>query len=46
MAMIPTKRNRKIQIPTDTAFHALRNIAERCFNKQKMPDALPHNTTK
>jgi len=33
--MIPTKGNRKIKIPVDTAIYALRNIVERCFNKLK-----------
>jgi len=35
MAMIPTKRNRKIQIPVDPAIYALRNMVERAFNKLK-----------
>ena len=34
-AMIPTKRNRKIQLPVDPAIYALRNMVERCFNKLK-----------
>ena len=34
-AMIPTKRNRLIQLPVDAAIYALRNIVERCFNKLK-----------
>ena len=34
-AMIPTKRNRRIQLPVDGAIYALRNIIERCFNKLK-----------
>jgi transposase len=34
-AMIPTKRNRLVQIPVDDAIYALRNIIERCFNKLK-----------
>ena len=34
-AMIPTRRNRKKQIPVDPAIYALRNIIERCFNKLK-----------
>ena len=34
-AMIPTKRNRLLQIPVDPAIYALRNIIERCFNKLK-----------
>ena len=34
-AMIPTKRNRKIQLPVDSAIYALRNMVERCFNKLK-----------
>jgi transposase len=35
VAMIPTKRNRLIQLPVDTAIYALRNMVERCFNKLK-----------
>ena len=35
MAMIPTKRNRLIQLPVDAAIYALRNMVERCFNKLK-----------
>lgn len=34
-AMIPTKRNRRIQVPVDAAIYALRNMVERCFNKLK-----------
>jgi transposase len=34
-AMIPTKRNRLIQMPVDTAIYALRNLIERCFNRLK-----------
>ncbi len=34
-AKIPTKRNRKIQLPVDPAIYALRNMVERCFNKLK-----------
>jgi transposase len=34
-AMIPTKRNRLIQLPVDAAIYALRNRVERCFNKLK-----------
>ena len=34
-AMIPTKKNRLVQIPVDDAIYALRNIIERCFNKLK-----------
>jgi len=34
-AMIPTKRNRLIQLPVDPAIYALRNMVERCFNKLK-----------
>ena len=30
-AMIPTKRNRLIQLPVDAAIHALRNMVERCL---------------
>jgi len=35
LAMIPTKRNRLIQLPVDAAIYALRNMVERCFNKLK-----------
>ena len=34
-AMIPTKRNRLVQLPVDAAIYALRNMVERCFNKLK-----------
>lgn len=34
-AMIPTKRNRLIQLPVDAAIYALRNMVEHCFNKLK-----------
>ena len=34
-AMIPTKRNRLIQLPVDADIYALRNMVERCFNKLK-----------
>ena len=30
-AIIPTKRNRLIQVPVDAAIYALRNMVERCF---------------
>ena len=35
IAMIPTKRNRLIQLPVDPDIYALRNMVERCFNKLK-----------
>lgn len=35
IAMIPTKRNRLVQLPVDAAIYALRNMVERCFNKLK-----------
>lgn len=35
VAVIPTKRNRKQQIPVDGYIYALRNRVERCFNKLK-----------
>jgi len=35
IAVIPTRKNRKEQIPVDPAIYALRNIIERCFNKLK-----------
>lgn len=34
-AMIPTKRNRLVQLPVDAAIYALRNMVERCFDKLK-----------
>jgi transposase len=34
-AMIPTKRNRLIQLPVDPDIYALRNMVERCFSKLK-----------
>jgi len=34
-AVIPTRRNRKAQIPVDGYIYALRNRIERCFNKLK-----------
>ena len=34
-AMIPTKRNRLVQLPVDAAIYKLRNLIERCFNKLK-----------
>ena len=35
VAMIPTKRNRLIQLPVDADIYALRNRVERCFDKLK-----------
>jgi transposase len=35
IAVIPMKRNRKIQAPGDGHIYALRNRIERCFNKLK-----------
>ena len=32
-AIIPTKRNRLIQLPVDAAIYALPNVAARCFNE-------------
>ena len=34
-AIIPTRKNRKVQIPVDDYIYALRNKVERCFNKMK-----------
>lgn len=34
-AVIPTRSNRKEQIPVDNFIYALRNQIERCFNKLK-----------
>ncbi len=33
--IIPTKRNRRVQIETDRPTYALRNRIERCFNRLK-----------
>jgi len=33
--VIPTKRNRKVQIKIDDYIYALRNRIERCINKLK-----------
>ena len=33
MAMLPTKRNRLIQLPVDAAIYAFCMVVERCFNK-------------
>ncbi|WP_034994417.1 IS5 family transposase, partial [Beijerinckia mobilis] len=33
--IIPTRKNRKTQIPVDDYIYALRNRIERCFNKLK-----------
>ena len=33
--MIPTKKNRRVQIATDGAIYAPRNRIERCFNRLK-----------
>jgi transposase len=33
--MIPTKKNRRVQIAVDGAIYALRNRIERCFNRLK-----------
>jgi transposase len=35
IAMIPTRKNRLIQVPVDGHIYALRNQVERCFNKLK-----------
>ena len=35
VAMIPSKRNRLVQLPVDAVIYALRNMVERCFNKLK-----------
>lgn len=35
VAIIPTRRNRRVQIPVDGHIYALRNRIERCFNKLK-----------
>jgi transposase len=34
-AVIPPKRNRKVQTPIDGEIYALRNLVERCFSKLK-----------
>lgn len=33
--VIPTRKNRKVQIPVDGYIYALRNRIERCFNTLK-----------
>lgn len=33
--VIPTKKNRRVQIEIDAAVYALRNRIERCFNRLK-----------
>ena len=33
--VIPTKKNRRVQIEVDGAIYALRNRIERCFNRLK-----------
>jgi transposase len=35
IAIIPTRRNRLVQVPIDGHIYALRNQVERCFNKLK-----------
>lgn len=35
VAMIPTRRNRLVQLPVDAAIYALRNMVECRFNKLK-----------
>ena len=35
IAIIPTRKNRNIQIPVDGFVYALRNRIERCFNRMK-----------
>ena len=35
VAIVPTKRNRLMQLPVDAGIYALRNMVERCFNKLK-----------
>jgi transposase len=39
-AIIPFKRNRKVQEPIDGFLYALRNMVERCFNKLKQSRRL------
>ena len=34
-SIIPTKKNRRIQVEVDRAIYALRNRIERCFNRLK-----------
>ena len=46
IAMIPTKRNRLVQLPVDPAIYALRNMVERCFNKLKTPEGWQRDTIK
>ena len=35
VAIIPTRKNRKVQIPVDGHIYALRNRVERCINRLK-----------
>jgi transposase len=35
VTVIPTRKNRKVQLPVDGHIYALRNRIERCFNKLK-----------
>jgi len=35
LAVIPSRRSRKVQIPHDTILYKTRNCIERCFNKLK-----------
>ncbi|GGE08097.1 hypothetical protein GCM10011529_13140 [Polymorphobacter glacialis] len=46
VAMIPTKRNRLIQLPVDAAIYALRHMVEHCFNKLKNAAASQPDTTR
>jgi transposase len=39
-AIIPAKRNRKVQPPIDGNIYALRNLVERCFSKLKQSRRL------
>ena len=34
-AVIPMRKNRKVQVPIDDFIYALRNLVERCINKLK-----------
>ena len=43
VAMIPTKRNRLIQLPVDAAIYALRNMVERCFKCQTAGNPIRQN---
>lgn len=46
IAMLPTKRNRLIQLPVDAVIYALRSMVEHGFTSSRMPGASQPVTTK